>query len=94
MLLLFSDCAQQCLSVSLNNLSFPFHSAGITYMAALVLLLAKGYTSSKAPWDSGGILFTIFTALHDVQKPAYGGRPSLLVLDISGLIGLPWTQKI
>ena len=33
-------------------------------MAALMLMLATGYKSSKAPWDSGGIIFAIFTALH------------------------------
>ena len=50
----------------LNNLSFLHLSAGITCMAALTLLLAKGYKLSKAPWDSGGIIFVIFTALHAI----------------------------
>ena len=35
-------------------------------MAALMLLLAKGWKLSKAPWDSGGLIFAIFTALHAI----------------------------
>ena len=35
-------------------------------MAALMLLLGKGYRLSKAPWDSGGMMFAIFTTCHAV----------------------------
>lgn len=35
-------------------------------MAALMLLLAKGYKLSKAPWDSGGTFFVVFTGLHAI----------------------------
>ena len=52
--------------VSLNNLSFLHLSAGITCMAALMLLLAKDYELSKAPWDSGGTCFVVFTGLHAI----------------------------
>ena len=33
-------------------------------MTALMLLLAKGYKLSQAPWDSGVIIFAIVTATH------------------------------
>lgn len=35
-------------------------------MAILMLLLAKGYELSKAPWDSGSIFFIMFTAFYAI----------------------------
>ncbi len=68
----FSEHAQQCLSVPINNLSFLHLFAGITCMAALVPLLVKGYNLSKAPWDSGSSIFVFVTALHAITM--FGGR--------------------
>ena len=41
-------------------------------MAATILLLAKSYKTSKAPWDSGAITIAMLTALHAMTM--FSGR--------------------